>query len=62
MEDARSVSTPLASHFKLSKEQSPVMEDELAYMDKIPYALAIESLMYAIWCVRSLTLLMQWEL
>ena len=52
MEDARSVSSPLASHFKLSKQQSPVTEDELAYMDKIPYASAIGSLMYAMVCTR----------
>ena len=52
MEEARPVSTPLASHFKLSKEKSPVIEDELAYMDKIPYASAIRSLMYAMVCTR----------
>ena len=46
MEDARSVSSPLASHFKLSKQQSPVTEDE------IPYASAIGSLMYAMVCTR----------
>ena len=26
--EAKSVSTPLATHFKLSKEQSPTTEDE----------------------------------
>ena len=52
MEDARLVSTLLASQFKLSKEKSSVMENELMYMDKIPYASAIGSLMYAMVCMR----------
>ncbi|CAM8899657.1 unnamed protein product [Rhodiola kirilowii] len=52
MDDARPVSTPLASHFQLSKDQSPITEDEMKHMDKIPYASAIGSLMYAIVCTR----------
>ena len=52
MEEARSASTPLASHFKLSMEKSLVTYDELAYMDKISYVLAIRSLMYAMVCTR----------
>ena len=43
MNEARSVSTRLTNHFKLSKEQSLVTEDELAYMDKISYASAIKA-------------------
>ena len=39
------VSTPLGVHFRLSKEQSPKTEEERAYMAKVPYALAIGSLM-----------------
>ncbi|CAM8972377.1 unnamed protein product [Rhodiola kirilowii] len=47
MNDARPVSTPLASHFQLSKDQSPVTEDEMKHMDTIPYASANGSLKYA---------------
>ncbi|CAM9000017.1 unnamed protein product [Rhodiola kirilowii] len=47
MDDVRPVSTPLASHFQLSKDQSPVTEDEMKHVDKILYASAIGSLMYA---------------
>ena len=33
---AKPVSTPLASHFWLSKDQSPMTEDERAYKEKVP--------------------------
>ena len=46
------VSTPLGSHFKLSKEQSPKTEEERDYMSKVPYASAIGSLMYAMVCTK----------
>ena len=52
MNEAKPVSTPLGSHFKLSKEQSPKTEEEMDYMSKVPYALAIGSLMYAMVCTR----------
>ena len=52
MNEAKPVSTPLGSHFKLSKEQSPKTEEERDYMSKVPYASAIGSLMYAIVCTR----------
>ena len=47
MSDAKPVSTPLASHFHLSKDQSPETKKERKFMAKVPYALAIGSLMYA---------------
>ncbi|GAA0158500.1 transmembrane signal receptor [Lithospermum erythrorhizon] len=47
MLDAKPVSTPIAAHFQLSVEQSPENEDELVHMDKVPYASAVGSLMYA---------------
>ena len=47
MNEAKPVSTPLGSHFKLSKEQSPKTEEEMDHMSKVPYALTIGSLMYA---------------
>ena len=52
MNEAKPVSTPLGSHFKLSKEQSPKTEKERDHMCKVPYASAIGSLMYAIVCTR----------
>ena len=52
MNEAKSVSTPLDSHFKLSKEQSPKTEEERDHMSKVPYASTIGSLIYAIVCTR----------
>ena len=52
MNEAKPVSTPLGSHFKLSKEQSPKMEEERDHMSKVSYASAIGSLMSTIVCTR----------
>ena len=52
MNKAKPVSTPLGSHFKLSKEQSPKTEEEMDYMSKVSYASTIGSLMYAMVCTR----------
>ncbi|CAJ2639359.1 unnamed protein product [Trifolium pratense] len=52
MGSAKPVSTPLASHFRLSKNQSPQTEEEKESMANIPYASAIGSLMYAMICTR----------
>ena len=52
MNKAKPVSTPLGSHFKLSKEQSPKTEEERDHMSKVPYASNIGSLMYAMVCTR----------
>ena len=52
MDGAKSVNTPLAKHFKLTKEQSPKTEEERNYMNAVPYASAIGSLMYAMVCTR----------
>ena len=41
MSDAKSVKTPLASHFKLSKEQSSKNDNELKRMSKVSYASAV---------------------
>ena len=48
--EAKLVSTPLGSHFKLSKEQSPKTEEERDHMSKMPYASG--NLMYAMVCTR----------
>ncbi|XP_076948651.1 uncharacterized protein LOC143620993 [Bidens hawaiensis] len=44
--------TPLGSHFKLTKDQSPRTEEERTEMAKVPYASAVGSLMYAMVCTR----------
>ncbi|KAE8725614.1 Purple acid phosphatase 10 [Hibiscus syriacus] len=46
MQDVKPVSTPLGVHFRLSKEQSPKMEEERTHMVKVTYASAIGSRMY----------------
>ena len=50
--EAKLVSTPLCSHFKLSKEQSPKTKEERDHMSKVPYVSAIGSLIYAMVCTR----------
>ncbi|RVW34552.1 Retrovirus-related Pol polyprotein from transposon TNT 1-94 [Vitis vinifera] len=52
MNEAKPISTPLGSHFKLSKKQSSKTEEESDHMSKVPYASAIGSLMYAMVCTR----------
>ena len=46
------VSTPLATHFKMSSKQSPSNEDDKLYMQRVPYAYVVGSLMYAMVCTR----------
>jgi len=50
--DTKSVSTPLAPHFKLKITMSPTTIEEREYMTHVPYASAIGSLMYAMVCIR----------
>ena len=50
--DVKPRTTPLANHFKLSKEQSPKTAKERDYMALVPYASAVESLMYVMACTR----------
>ena len=52
MNNAKSVITPLAKHFKLTKHLSPKTDKEKEYMTKFPYASAVGSLMYAMVCTR----------
>ena len=47
MQHAKPVSTPLATHFKLSRKCCPVTKEEKDEMSSIPYASAVGSLMYA---------------
>ncbi|CAH9088439.1 unnamed protein product [Cuscuta epithymum] len=52
MKQAKPVSTPLASHFNLSKRACPTTEKEKASMSNIPYSSVVGSLMYAMVCTR----------
>ncbi|KAL0355896.1 UNVERIFIED_CONTAM: Retrovirus-related Pol polyprotein from transposon TNT 1-94 [Sesamum radiatum] len=49
---AKSVSTLLANHVKLSLEQCPKTDREIEDMAKVPYASAVGCLMYAMVCTR----------
>ncbi|WP_337136303.1 hypothetical protein, partial [Staphylococcus aureus] len=51
-QDAKPVSTTLASYFKLTKEMFPKTQEEIDYMSKVPYSSAVGSLMYAMVCTR----------
>ena len=50
MKNSKPVSTPLASHFKLSKRLCPSIEKEKGEMSVIPYSSAVGTLMYAMVC------------
>lgn len=52
MVNAKQVSTPLATHFRLSKLQSPESAEEIQDMANVPYASAVGCLMYAMVCTR----------
>lgn len=48
MYDCKTVSTPLANHFKLSSNNSPQSKEELDYMESASDANAVSSLMHLI--------------
>ena len=50
--DAKLVSTHIASHFKLSSSQCPSTDEDFEYMSRVPYSSAVGSLMYAMVCSR----------
>lgn len=52
MSKSKVVSSPLASHFRLSRKQSPSTDEEKKDMQKVPYSSAVGSLMYAMVCTR----------
>ncbi|KAI3727128.1 hypothetical protein L1987_66937 [Smallanthus sonchifolius] len=52
MDNSKPVKTPLAQHFRLSSEDCPISDLEKTYMDKVPYANAVGSLMYLMVCTR----------
>ena len=47
MQNAKPIATPLANHFRLTKEMCPRTQGEIASMSSVPYASAVGSLMYA---------------
>ena len=52
MSTVKPVTTPFASHFRLSARDSPQTEDEERYISRVPYASAVGSIMYAMVCTR----------
>ncbi|KAH9657090.1 hypothetical protein KPL70_022912 [Citrus sinensis] len=46
------ICTPLAPHFKLSSSSYPISQEECDYMARVPYASVVDSLMYAMVCIR----------
>ena len=46
MDKAKPVSMPLSPQFKLSKDQAPKTEQEMSYMDSVPFVSGVGSLMY----------------
>ncbi|KAG8498561.1 hypothetical protein CXB51_004866 [Gossypium anomalum] len=47
IQSAKPVSTPLATHFRLSSALSPQSDDEIKHMSHVPYSSVVGSLMYA---------------
>jgi hypothetical protein len=52
MQDAKTVSTPLAPHFKLSLDLCPALDEDIKYMSRVPYSSVVGSLMYDMVCSR----------
>ena len=51
IQDAKTRSTPLATHFNLTKKQSPKTDEDKEYIAKVPYVSVVGSLMYAMACL-----------
>ena len=47
MDKVKPVEIPLPGHISLSKMQSPKTDKEKEYMDRVPYASTVDSVMYA---------------
>ena len=52
LQNAKPLSTPFFGHFKQSKETCPYAEEEMEYMSKVLYSLAVGTLMYGMVCTR----------
>ncbi|KAH9319006.1 hypothetical protein KI387_020775, partial [Taxus chinensis] len=53
MHNSKLVSTPMARHFKLSKDQCSSSHEEVEYMARVPYTSAVGSLMRVMVYIRS---------
>ena len=53
IQHGRSVTIPLAGHFKLSSKQCPQSQEEEEEKSRVPYSSAMGSLMYSMACTRS---------
>ncbi|CAH9096206.1 unnamed protein product [Cuscuta epithymum] len=52
MDKAKEVSSPLTTNFRLTDKDCPSSEKKIEEMDRVPYASAVGSLMYAMVCTR----------
>ncbi|XP_035545683.1 secreted RxLR effector protein 161-like [Juglans regia] len=52
MDQLKTISTPIGQHSKLSVTQAPETEEDKEFMQKIPYASMVGSIMYAMVCSR----------
>jgi hypothetical protein len=52
MQNEKLLSTPLANHFKLTKEMCPKTQEEIEYMSMVPYSSIVGCLMYVMVCTR----------
>ena len=52
MEGFQSITSPLATYFRLSKEDSPSTDEDRADMQDVPYASAVGNLMYVMICTQ----------
>ncbi|KAL6324384.1 hypothetical protein AAG906_012988 [Vitis piasezkii] len=52
MNNVKTVSTPLGQHFRLSITQAPETHEEKRFMEMIPYASMVGSVMYTMVCSR----------
>ena len=50
MKNAKTVSTSLINHFKLSKRSCPTIDEEKKEMATVPHSSTVGSLMYAMVC------------
>ena len=53
MADAKPVNVPVGGYFKFSEAQTPMTENEKAFMSEVPYASAVGNLTYVMVCTRS---------
>jgi len=52
MDKSKVVTSPLATHFRLSNQHSPTTDLEKNYMEQVPYVSVMGSLIYVMVCTR----------